>query len=201
MFGGLFNSKSKTTQQQTTTNNNYNIDNSDNSRNEFFDQSDRSIGGFMSGSTFGGDVTVTDGGAFAVASDSLYAMGSLGVNALDNMRVVSSDAVLSSANLASNVVQSTNDLAGLTASYMAGIAQDSLYTNSNLFKSLSADIMASSADSQNTVLDSTKYALQFADSVSRSDGQQLAISTNKNMLALVAVIGVSGAALLIWGRK
>lgn len=157
--------------------------------------------GVLSGANVSGQVQITDGGAFGVASESLYAMGSVGTNALDNMQTLASDAVLSTTNLANNAISSTNDLASINASYMAGIAQDSLYTNANLFKALSSDILTSSSDSQNTVLDATRQALQFSDNASRSDGQQLAISTNKNMMMLIGVVGLAGVAVLVMGRK
>ncbi|KPH92346.1 hypothetical protein AMS57_02140 [Pseudoalteromonas undina] len=107
---------------------------------------------------------------------------------------------------ANNAILTVSDSLGDANNNMADLAYYSIENNSNLATDLAAGAVDKVADAYQDAGDQTilahKQALQFADHASRSDGQQLAISTNETMKYIV--IGLGGVAILavvLMGRK
>ena len=72
----------------------------------------------------------------------------------------------------------------------------------DMFNTANAASLEQQEDNNNTLENGFKSMMQFADNASRSDGQQLAISTNKTMqYAVLALAGVAGVYLFAVKKK
>lgn len=218
-------SKSKSSQSQSTTNTNIQQSFTDNSRtdiwqdnsqrtdiwqdnsqrtdiNQTYDLS-RQNSGFMlenvSGSTI--NYAVTDAGAFDLAEAAGAAMRDVTIESLLTYKGVSGDALLNMADVTKYALAENSDVARDFGNYMAQSTMNQINNNSDLLRALSDDIRDTSGDAMNTVLDQTRYALQFADASTRSDGQQLAVATNKTMMIGIVVVGVLGVAFIAFKGK
>ncbi|WP_350634466.1 hypothetical protein [Pseudoalteromonas sp. GW168-MNA-CIBAN-0100] len=106
---------------------------------------------------------------------------------------------------ANNSMMTVVDAVGDANKGMTDLAYYSIENNSNLAADLAAGAVDKVSQAFNDAGDQTilahKQAMQFAENASRSDGQQLAISTNKSMTYIV--IGLGGIAILamFMGRK
>lgn len=87
------------------------------------------------------------------------------------------------------------DLSSAFAQDGAKLARDAMDYGGNLAREFSQSAIEASKTAQQTVLDGTKYALQFADNASRSDGQQYALSANKNQM--YTMLGVAALVALV----
>lgn len=136
-------------------------------------------------------------GAFDLSDRTTSKMGELSmfsINAQNDLArdgmALSRDAMHYNSNLAADSIAAQNALARESMLYGGELARD---------------FMAGSQDAQKqaqqTVLDTTRYALQFADNQTRSDGQQYAVEASKNnMYTMIAVAGVV-ALVVFMGRK
>ncbi|MEK0158803.1 hypothetical protein WLQ65_06525 [Pseudoalteromonas piscicida] len=156
---------------------------------------------------------------YGLATDSLE----FGRGAMDSMAGLATDSIDAQSSLARDAIAENGELANSLMGYtseanarlsdlamysvdaadnsnarMSDVAVYSMDNASNLARDLGAQFMDSTSAAQETFNDQTllahKQALQFANDASRSDGQQLAINTNKTMMVIVSVIG--GVAVL-----
>lgn len=199
-------SKSDSSQKQSTTNTNIQQSFTDNSTTDIFEdnsqQFDLANDGTLAGATVTGNISITDGGAFNLAGEALRAMESNSLEGWSVVGGVAADSLYNMKDVTSLAITSQAGLAEQFGSFMQSAVRDSIYAQNDLAKSLSADITATSGDAMNTVLDQTKYALEFANNATRSDGQQLAISSNKTMMvAFVSVAGVALAFVVFRSKK
>ncbi|TMO66181.1 hypothetical protein CWC19_16785, partial [Pseudoalteromonas aurantia] len=137
-------------------------------------------------------------------------------DSIEAQNVLAADAITSNSELADSLMSYTSDAnSRLTdlASYsidaadnsnarMSDVAIYSMNNASDLAQSLGAQVMTATQDAygeaQNQTLLAHRQAMQFANDASRSDGQQLAISTNKTMMYIVlglVGLGIAGFAL------
>ncbi|RZD19846.1 hypothetical protein [Pseudoalteromonas sp. MEBiC 03485] len=97
------------------------------------------------------------------------------------------------------------DLAYYTADNASNLARDFAGSFADVTGGLAANAIAAASDAYQDAGDQTllahKQALQFADNASRSDGQQLAISTNETMKYIVIGLGGIAIVAMFWGRK
>jgi len=91
---------------------------------------------------------------------------------------------------ADNASNLARDFAGSFADVTGGLAVNAIEATNNAYK-----------DASDQTLLAHKQALQFADNASRSDGQQLAISTNETMKYIVIGLGGIAIVAMFWGRK
>lgn len=167
----------------------------DNSRTDIFaDNSDRSItevvqSGQFAGANVAGNISVIDGGAFGVATDSVRAIEQL------------SDSVLNAnSNLASDAIKTGSDLALNMTLENGKLARDSLSFGGDLARDFMAGVERANTSATDAIVNSNKYALQYADNQSRSDGQQLALSSNKTLMwVMLGFAGVGAVALMAKG--
>ncbi|MFN3711572.1 MAG: hypothetical protein ACK4GU_13455 [Alishewanella aestuarii] len=142
----------------------------------FQDNSDRSItelSGQFAGLTNNGSFSVTDGGAFKTVENVAYA------------------ALSANSDVAQLAISSGNNLARDLAGESNLLARESLLYGGTLAKELFATTRDLNESKDNFMNNAQRYAYQFADNASRSDGQQLAIQTNKTMLYIaLAAAGV-----------
>ncbi|CAM3912825.1 hypothetical protein [Pseudoalteromonas maricaloris] len=115
------------------------------------------------------------------------------VNALSdaNGRIgdIASDAMSNSAQLAGMSI----DAADNANARMSDLAYVSIDKGNNLARDLTESMLSATQDAYKTASDQSilanKQAFQFADNASRSDDQQLAVSTNKTMMVVISVVG------------
>ena len=106
---------------------------------------------------------------------------------------------------ANNSMMTVVDAVGDANKGMTDLAYYSIENNSNLAADLAAGavdkVSQAFSDAGDQTILAHKQAMQFAENASRSDGQQLAISTNESMTYIV--IGLGGIAILamFMGRK
>ncbi len=173
----------------------------------------------------------TQTGAFNFGSDALAMTGNLATDSINAQNALAetsieqnSDLALSVAEMAENMhgnntafannaILTVSDSLGAANNNMADLAYYSVENNSNLardFATGSADLaalsMESTKDAYEGAADQTllahKQALQFANNATRSDGQQLAVSTNETMKYIVIGLGgVAIVAMFTMGRK
>ena len=166
---------------------------------------------------FGGDALEMTGN---LASDSINAQNLLAETSIKENSDLARDVADLAASMhgnntafANNAILTVSDSLGDANNNMADLAYYSVDNSANLAR----DFAIGSADLSQAAIDATKdaydsaadqalsahtQALQFADSSMRSDGQQLAISTNETMKYIV--IGLGGVAILavvFMGRK
>mgnify|MGYP003626829458 CR=1 FL=1 len=162
-------------------------------------------------------------GALGFGSDALAANSNLASDSINAQNALADTAIAENSDLAYAVMQSAENMHGNNTAFannalltttgaletankgMADLAYYSIDNNSNLAASLAEGAVDKISEAYSNAGDQTllahKQALQFADHASRSDGQQLAISTNKSMTYIV--IGLGGVAILamFMGRK
>lgn len=173
----------------------------------------------------------TQTGAFNFGSDALAMTGNLATDSINAQNALAetsieqnSDLALSVAEMAENMngnntafannaILTVSDSLGAANNNMADLAYYSVENNSNLARDFaigSADLaaltMESTKDAYEGAADQTllahKQALQFANNATRSDGQQLAVSTNETMKYIVIGLGgVAIVAMFTMGRK
>ena len=107
----------------------------------------------------------------------------------NNMMDLSQYAIGSGQNMAISLMHESSDLSRDFASGFGSLASD-----------LSKDVIEQSAHANKVatdqIINAHKGALQFADNMSRSDGQQLALSSNKTMIFIVVgMVAVFGFAM------
>ena len=166
---------------------------------------------------FGGDALQMTGN---LASDSINAQNLLAETSIKENSDLARDVADLAASMhgnntafANNAILTVSDSLGDANNNMADLAYYSIDNNSNLAR----DFAIGSADLSQAAMDETRQAyegaadqalsahtqaLQFAENSMRSDGQQLAISTNETMKYIV--IGLGGVAILavvFMGRK
>lgn len=111
------------------------------------------------------------------------------------------DAIAQNSNLSRDAIASGNDLALNLGMENAKMARDSMLMGGELFNSFAQELNAARQDSTQAVIDQGRYALQYADNASRSDGQQLALDTNKRMMyVLLGGIGLMSLAIYATNR-
>ena len=166
---------------------------------------------------FGGDALEMTGN---LASDSINAQNFLAETSIKENSDLARDVADLAASMhgnntafANNAILTVSDSLGDANNNMADLAYYSIDNNSNLAR----DFAIGSADLSQAAMDETRQAyegaadqalsahtqaMQFAENSMRSDGQQLAISTNETMKYIV--IGLGGVAILavvFMGRK
>lgn len=190
LFGG-----SKSSSTQNTTNTNYQVSSVDNSLTEIYnDQSQRTdismSGQFAGVNTQGGNFSVTDGGAFDLVDSAIGGVINLTRDTVGTMANLA-DAGFS---LADSVTARSANLADSLASYNATVARDSINNSTAITAALLDFAKDESEQSKNLSENTTRYALQAVDSISRSDGQQLGIKSLESQKFIF--IGLGGLALL-----
>lgn len=156
------------------------------------------------------------GDAFGFGSDALEMTGNLARDSINAQNFLAETAVKENSDLARGVSELAESMHGNNTAFannallttvdavsgankgMADLAYYSIDKNSNLATDLAAGAVDKVSDAYKDASDQTilahKQALQFADSSMRSDGQQLAISTNETMKYIV--IGLGGVAIM-----
>lgn len=114
-------------------------------------------------------------------------------SAMAGMQNVSYAAISANTELAGTSILSGNALARDLAAESNLLARESILTGGLLGTQLMEHVANMGRERDQFTTDTTRYALQFADNVSRSDGQQLAVSTNKTVM----YIGLAAAAAVI----
>ncbi|WP_333609159.1 hypothetical protein [Arsukibacterium sp.] len=217
MLGGFFNSKSKTQNTQNTTNTSITQDMSDNSYNDNRQNTDIVMSGQFAGvNNQGGNISIVDGGAFNVASQAINGVIDLTGETVGQMANLA-DRGFSLADslgqggfmladslgqggfmLADSVTARSNNLADSLARYNSDVARDSIDSSRAITGALLSYASQESEQSRNLSENTTRYALQAVDSISRSDGQQLGVESLQTqkwvMIALAA--GAVGIALI-----
>lgn len=199
MIGGLFNSKSKTQQTSNTTNTSITQDMSDNSVNDTINDysqvTDISLSGQYAGvNTQGGNFTVTDGGAFGLVGDAINGVIDLTNSAVGNMASLADQGFKLAEGgftLADSLTARSNNLAQSLAGYNADVARDSINSSTAITGALLDYASQESEQSRNLSENTTRYALQAVDSISRSDGQQLGIASLNTQKWLFVGLGVA----------
>ncbi|MEK0161269.1 hypothetical protein WLQ65_19365 [Pseudoalteromonas piscicida] len=141
-----------------------------------------------------------------IAADSIQAQSALSRDVIAENSDLAREMMAISAGISSDVVGFAGDTIDTTVSALDGanarmsdVAIYSMDNASNLAKDLGLQFMESTSKAQETFNDQTllahKQALQFADHASRSDGQQLAISTNKTMMYVM--LGLGGMSMAV----
>ncbi|NWL16320.1 hypothetical protein FHG08_11520 [Pseudoalteromonas sp. Scap03] len=177
---------------------------------------------------FGGDALSamqdSQNQAFNFGADALQMTGNLATDSINAQNSLAETSIKENSDLARSVTEMAENMHGNNTAFannailtvsdslgdannnMADLAYFSIENNSNLATDLAAGAVDKVADAYQDAGDQTilahKQALQFADHASRSDGQQLAISTNETMKYIV--IGLGGVAILavvFMGRK
>lgn len=199
-------SKSDSSNKQHTTNTNIQQSWTDNSQRDESINIDWRNEGVLAGATMGDganiNYTVTDGGAFDLAREAGAAMRDVSLESLMSFRGVAGDAMSGMSDVSKYAIAENSDVARDFGNYIAQSTMNQINNNSDLVRALSDDIRETSGDAMNTVVDQTRYALQFADASTRSDGQQLAVATNKTMMIGLVVVGVLGVAFIaVKGKK
>lgn len=162
-------------------------------------------------------------GSLGFGSDALAANSNLASDSINAQNALADTAIAENSDLAYAVIQSAENMHGNNTAFannalltttdaienanqgMADLAYYSIDNNSNLAAALAEGAVDKISEAYSNAGDQTilahKQAMQFADHASRSDGQQLAISTNKSMTYIV--IGLGGIAILalVMGRK
>ncbi|QFU04878.1 hypothetical protein FIU82_07605 [Pseudoalteromonas sp. THAF3] len=160
---------------------------------------DQFAGLISDGFSFGADVV---GENTSLARDSIMAQNYLAETSID-----------ANSELARDVAYLSENMHATNTDFARDTLQDSLlaidnsservsemaYFTANNSSNLARDVIAETADAYEEAGDQTllahKQALQFANDASRSDGQQLAISTNKTMMYIG--IAAAGAVVLV----
>ncbi|WP_417437539.1 hypothetical protein [Idiomarina abyssalis] len=162
-------------------------------------------------------------GALGFGSDALTANSNLATDSINAQNALADAAIAENSDLAYAMMQSAENMHGNNTAFannalltttgalesanqgMSDLAYYSIDNNSNLAASLAEGAVDKISEAYSNAGDQTilahKQAMQFAEHASRSDGQQLAISTNKSMTYIV--IGLGGVAILalFMGRK
>ncbi|MEZ7206436.1 hypothetical protein [Pseudoalteromonas sp. DY56-GL79] len=162
---------------------------------------------------------------YGLATDSLE----FGRGAMDSMAGLATDSIDAQSSLARDAIAENGELANSLMGYtseanarlsdlamysvdaadnsnarMSDVAVYSMDNASNLARDLGAQFMDSTSAAQETFNDQTllahKQALQFANDASRSDGQQLAINTNKTMMYVFLGLGGMAIAMMVLTR-
>ena len=221
---GLFSSSSKSTSNQTTNNSSTTIGLAEDSTGFFGngnkllnDYSITELSGQLAGANVSGQVNITDGGAFDLLSqgfdsalnlvnDVSYgafdSVNSATAGALAGMENTAYAAVDRNSDLAVNAVLSGNDLARDLAAESNLLNRESLAFGGELFRDLLSTTEQVTSSGDQMQLDSMRYALQFADNASRSDGQQLALSQTKSLTWIILGLGAAATiAVIAFNRK
>ena len=162
-------------------------------------------------------------GALGFGSDALAANSNLASDSISAQNALADTAIAENSDLAYAVMQSAENMHGNNTAFannalltttgaletankgMADLAYYSIDNNSNLAASLAEGAVDKISEAYSNAGDQTllahKQALQFADHASRSDGQQLAISTNKSMTYIVIGLGSVAILAMFMGRK
>lgn len=178
-------------------------------------ETDSSINGEYAGNT--GTLNVTDGGSFELTRIANENMASVANDGLSMAQMVSQHSMMLGADLADNGLATSVALSdkmmmladgaidknsslvdGITS--MSGLMLDRTLSGAeSLFLANSDSALDMQQDNNNTLENGFKSMMQFADSVSRSDGANLAESTNQTFM----VLGVAGALAFLaykrWG--
>lgn len=145
-----------------------------------------------------------------VTDTAFRAMDSADYN-VNQMRVLSEGSILAQNALTRDALQQNSQLAGMTIdgvtglggdlmAYSSRLAQDAMLSNADLADRFAGWMRGTQQDTTDAITTQTRYALQFADNMSRSDGQQLAVNTNKTVL-WVAGLAAASMVLIAWGKK
>lgn len=165
---------------------------------------------------------VTDD-AMSLSRDAMLTTGNLAADSINAQNYLAEKSMTENADLARGVAELAETMHGNNTAFannallttteavtsankgMADLAYYSMENNSNLAADLAAGATQEISDAYSDAGDQTilahKQALQFAENSMRSDGQQLAISTNKTMMYIVVGLGAVTALALIMGRS
>lgn len=118
-----------------------------------------------------------------------------------NNTAFANNALLTTVDAVSGANQRMGDLAYYSAENSSNLARDFASATADLGSMAMDNVTNAYKEAGDQTLLAHKQALQFADHATRSDGQQLAISTNETMKYIV--IGLGGIAILamFMGRK
>ncbi|WP_017217401.1 hypothetical protein [Pseudoalteromonas sp. NJ631] len=131
------------------------------------------------------------------------------VNSANDMHAANNDFASNLFGDAVNAVNDSNErvseMAYFTANATSDLARDVAASNADLAGLAISSTQDALSDAYGDAADQSrlahKQALQFVDDMSRSDGQQLALQTNKTMMyVVVGVVGVTVVAMMA-GRK
>lgn len=165
---------------------------------------------------------VTDD-AMSLSRDAMLTTGNLAADSINAQNYLAEKSMTENADLARGVAELAETMHGNNTAFannalltttdaissankgMADLAYYSIENNSNLAADLAAgatqEVSAAYSDAGDQTILAHKQALQFAENSMRSDGQQLAISTNKTMMYIVVGLGAVTALALIMGRS
>ena len=145
----------------------------------------------------GGVFNLTDGGAFALVGDVVGGVAGLTRDTVGQMASLADagfNLVNNGFSLADSVTARSTNLADSLASYNATVARDSINSSTAITGALLDYASRESEQAKNLSENTTRYALQAVDSISRSDGQQLGIKSLESQKFIF--IGLGGLALL-----
>ncbi|KPM82650.1 hypothetical protein [Pseudoalteromonas lipolytica] len=165
---------------------------------------------------------VTDD-AMSLSRDAMLTTGNLAADSINAQNYLAEKSMTENADLARGVAELAETMHGNNTAFannallttteaitsankgMADLAYYSIENNSNLAADLAAgatqEVSEAYSDAGDQTILAHKQALQFAENSMRSDGQQLAISTNKTMMYIVVGLGAVTALALIMGRS
>lgn len=187
-------------------------------------ETDNSIAGEYAGNA--GTINVVDGGAFdlvneanatiaGMASESLSLADSLSGGALslasevgDLSAYMLGTSLEASGAALGDAAQLIDGQAQHNLDAAMGITEASVYMldqNNDFAMNLAAQngetLRMQNADNNSALGNGFKSMMQFADNVSRSDGANLATSTNKTMMVIAGAGALAFVVFTVWGKK
>jgi len=189
-MGGKSSSQQNQTTHSSNTQTSYvdNSDHSDNSRVDIWqDKSDnRQYDGVASGATVGGDLNITDGGAFDFARDAMREASDLGRESLITAENVSTQSIKSMESTSQYAIDGAYDMGKLVADTVRDSASDSMrYGNAAAMAAI---------DASNTAMERNAALIQ----TTALGGQDLVIDmATKIGIAAVAVVGVGVVVMVL----
>jgi hypothetical protein len=176
-------------------------------------ETDNSITGEYAGNT--GTINVVDGGAFDLvneASNTVAGMASESLALADSLSsgafALASEVGDLSAYMLGTSLDASGAVFGDAAQLIDGQAQHNLdaamgITEASVYMSEQNNDFAMNLAAQNgdALGDGFKSMMQFADNVSRSDGANLATSTNKTMMVIAGAGAIAFVVFTVWGKK
>lgn len=185
---------------------------------------DNSIAGEYAGNT--GTINVVDGGAFDLvneASNTVAGMASESLSLADSLSGGAFSLASEVGDLSAYMLGTSLDASGAVFGDAAqlidgqaqhnldaamGITEASVYmldSNNDFAMNLAAQngetLRMQNADNNSALGNGFKSMMQFADNVSRSDGANLAASTNKTMMVVAVAGAVAFVVFNVWGKK
>lgn len=135
-----------------------------------------------------------------IASDAMTQNNALARDAL-GMSYQFGDLARDSIGAQNSLAESSLSMAGDFGMLASTMAREAMQNSTDLAGDFAAELRGAQSQTMDAMINQTKYALQFADNASRSDGQQFAVEAGKNnMYTMLGVAALMGLALFMKGR-